>query len=261
MNMERQTIFITGAASGIGLATARLFANNGWFVGIYDVDKDKLQDLASELGSENCHVSTLDVSDRSAFQIVLQNFAERTSGKLDLLFNNAGIGIFGLFGEMDFSDIERIMQVNFMGVINGIHSAYDLLKNTPNSLCFTTSSSSGVYGFPGLAIYSATKHGVKGLTEALSTEFALIDTRAADTLPANIDTAIQPEEAKQNAPDEGTWRFLPAEAVAEVVWASYHDKTGKLHWYVPDELFELEEAVTANVENVRDGQSKLWGIQ
>ncbi len=61
-----------------------------------------------------------------------------------------------------------MVRVNFIGVLNGIHSAMGLLKATPNSLCCVTSSSSATYGMPGIAVYSATKHAVKGLTEALS---------------------------------------------------------------------------------------------
>ncbi|MBW2674187.1 MAG: SDR family NAD(P)-dependent oxidoreductase, partial [Deltaproteobacteria bacterium] len=178
MRGERKSIFITGAASGIGRATARLFARNGWFVGIFDVNEQGLEALVSEIGAENRHAATLDVSDRAAYQAVLKDFGDKTGGTLDLLFNNAGIGKGSLFGEMDFADIEKIIQVNLMGVVIGIHAAYPMLKNTPNSLCFTTSSSSGILGVPGIATYSATKHAVKGLTEALSIEFSLFGIRA-----------------------------------------------------------------------------------
>ena len=179
MNNERKSIFVTGAASGMGRATARLFARKGWYVGIYDVNEEGLEALASEIGAENCHVSPLDVTDRAAYQSVLKAFDDKAGCRLDVLYNNAGIIKGGLFGDMDFSDISRIVQVNLMGTINGIHLAYPMLKRTPNSLCFTTSSSSAIYGSAGLAAYSTSKHAVKGLTEALSVDFALIDSRAA----------------------------------------------------------------------------------
>jgi len=258
MNSERKSIFITGAASGIGLATARLFAGKGWFVGIYDVNEQGLEALVSEIGAENCHSAILDVSDRVAYQSVLKDFGKKTGSRLDVLFNNAGVGTAGLFGDMDFADIEKIIQVNLIGVMIGIHGAYSMLKETPNSLCFTTSSSSGILGVAGLAAYSATKHAVKGLTEALSIELALFDSRAADTLPGQIDTAILPDGIKEHAPKEGMWRLVPAEAVAEVVWASYHDKGGKLHWYVPDDLAELEQIVTTDIEAERNAKKKQF---
>lgn len=258
MNDERRSIFVTGAASGIGRATARIFARRGWFVGIYDMDEKGLEALASEIGADSCHASPLDVADRNAYRSVLENFESRAGGRLDLLYNNAGIVKGGLFGDMVFKDISRIIRVNLMGTLNGIHLAYPMLKKTPNSLCFTTSSSSAIFGSAGLAAYSTSKHAVKGLTEALSVEFALIDSRAADTLPGHIETGMMDPEYRARVPKEGPWRLLPAEAVAEVVWAAYHDETGKLHWYVPDDLEPYSKRVATHIEAERNARTEQF---
>ncbi|HSZ22344.1 MAG TPA: SDR family NAD(P)-dependent oxidoreductase, partial [Candidatus Sulfotelmatobacter sp.] len=167
----RKSIFITGAASGMGRETARLFREKGWFIGAYDVNADGLRALEKELGADNCVVRRLDVTDKPDYEKALAEFGAATGGKMDILYNNAGIGVGGYFDEQPFEDILRVVRVNFIGVLNGIHSAIGLLKATPGSLCFTTSSSSATYGMPGIAVYSATKHAVKGLTEALSIEF------------------------------------------------------------------------------------------
>ena len=230
----RKSIFITGAASGMGLETARLFNSKGWFVGGYDVNEAGLKALEKEIGAENCIVATLDVTDKKAYDAAVASFGKATGGKMDLLYNNAGIGAGGLFADMDFAENMRVVQVNFVGVLNGIHAALPLLKATENSLCFTTSSSSATYGMPGIAVYSATKHAVKGLTEALSIEFRFIGVRAADVLPGLIDTPILPEGAAANAPKEGMFRSIPPMEVAKVVWEAYG--SDKLHWYVPPEL-------------------------
>jgi NAD(P)-dependent dehydrogenase (short-subunit alcohol dehydrogenase family) len=245
----------------MGRATARLFAGRGWFVGIYDVNEKGLQTLAAEIGSENCHATRLDVTDRAAYQSVLQDFDVKAGGRLDVLFNNAGILMSGLFGDMDFTDIVKIIGVNLMGVVNGIHVAYPQLKKTPNSLCFTTSSSAAIYGAAGLAAYSLTKHAVKGLTEALSIEFALFDSRAADVLPGQVDTGMMDQEYARGLPKEGPWRLVPAGMVADVVWASYHDESGKLHWYVPDDLEAYNKKVATDIEterNRRIQEAKAW---
>lgn len=248
---NRKSIFITGAASGMGRATAELFASKGWFVGATDVNELGLKSLEADIGPDNCFTSTLDVTSAEDFGAVLEAFSKDTGGTLDLLFNNAGIGNGGFFDEMDFADIMAVVNVNFIGVLRGIHMAYPLLKATPNSLCFTTSSSSATFGMPGIAVYSATKHAVKGLTEALSIEFARHGVRAADVLPGLIDTAILPEGTTDNAPTEGMFRLMPADSVAECVWEAYHTPD-KLHWFVPEEIGDLDKAAGNTPELVRE---------
>ena len=103
---------------------------------------------------------------------------------------------------------------------------------------------------PNIAVYSATKHAVKGLTEALSIEFRAFGVRAADTLPGLIDTAILPPDAAKNAPSEGMFRLTPPSAVAQAVWDAYG--SDQLHWYVPTEIGDLDKAAALNPEAVRD---------
>lgn len=246
----RKAIFITGAASGMGLETARLFANEGWFVGAFDVNQIGLERLEGELGAANCLIRRLDVTDREDYRAALDAFAAATGGTLDLLFNNAGIGRGGPFADQPWDDVLSVVQVNFVGVLTGIHLAIPLLKATPGSLCFTTSSSSATYGMPMIAVYSATKHAVKGLTEALAIELKPHGVRVADVLPALIDTPILPEGVAARAPKSGIFRAIPPREVAETVWEAYH--SDKLHWYVPRELVALDHMATLEPERTRD---------
>jgi NAD(P)-dependent dehydrogenase (short-subunit alcohol dehydrogenase family) len=248
----RKSIFITGAASGMGRETARLFAAKGWFVGGYDVNEAGLDDLRHELGAKNCLVRRLDVTDRADYRAALDDFAPAAGGRLDILFNNAGIGRGGPFAEQPFEDILATVNVNLVGVLIGIYEAIPLLKATPNSLCFTTSSSSATFGMANIAVYSATKHAVKGLTEALSVEFRPMGVRVADVLPGLIDTAILPATAKENAAKDGMWRLIPPVEVAKVVWAAYHEEPQRLHWFVPPEIGELDRQSALAPEAVRD---------
>ncbi|MBT5686681.1 MAG: SDR family NAD(P)-dependent oxidoreductase, partial [Gammaproteobacteria bacterium] len=175
--MEHKSIFLTGAASGIGRATAELFHSKGWFVGCFDVDNDALQDLGKTLG-DRCYTAYLDVRDKAAFDTALALFAEQTDGRLDLMFNNAGITVGGYFDEMPFDKIMDIVNINFIGVLNGTYGAIPYLKQTENSLCFTTSSSAAIFGAPGMAVYGATKYAIKGFTHAMSVELARYGVRA-----------------------------------------------------------------------------------
>ncbi len=253
----RKSIFITGGASGMGLETARLFAGQGWFVGACDVNAAGLDALKAELGGAVL-TQVLDVTDRAAYAAALDTFAKATDGKLDLLFNNAGIGRGGPFIDMPWDDVMAVVNVNLVAVLSGIHLAAPLLKATPNSLCFTTSSSSAIFGIPNIAVYSATKHAVKGLTEALSVELAAHGVGAADTLPGMIDTPILPDEAKANAPKEGMWRLTPPREVAQAVWDAYHST--KIHWYVPTELEAYDVMQTQAPEAIRDQMLSAGGL-
>lgn len=254
----RKSIFITGAASGMGLETSRLFAAEGWFVGACDVNAEGLKALEAELGAANVLIQALDVTDRAAYGAAIGAFAKATGGKMDVLFNNAGIGRGGPFIDMPWDDVMAVVNVNLVAVLSGIHLAAPLLKATPNSLCFTTSSSSAIFGIPNIAVYSATKHAVKGLTEALSVELRAHGVRAADTLPGLIDTPILPDEAKTNAPTEGMWRLIPPVEVAKAVWGAYH--TDKIHWYVPAELEAYDVMQTQGPEAIRDQMLTAGGL-
>jgi NAD(P)-dependent dehydrogenase (short-subunit alcohol dehydrogenase family) len=248
----RKSIFITGAASGMGRETAKLFASKGWFTGAFDINEGGLKTLEQELGSDNCLTRRLDVTAKPDLDSAMAAFSDETGGKMDLLFSNAGVGESGWFEDIPFEAALRVIQVNLIGVVASIYSGLPLLKATPNSLCFITSSSSATYGMPRIAVYSATKHAVKGLTEALSVEFARHGVRVADVLPGLIDTNIlratpnrsgdapkpTEEEFYANAPKRGMFRLTPASAVAECVWKAYG--SDRLHWYVPSDIGRID---------------------
>ena len=248
-----KSIFITGAASGMGLATAEYFAEKGWFIGAYDVNADGLEILRAKI--DNGIFRTLDVTNAGDYAAAVEEFGVATGGTLDLMFNNAGIGTSGLLDEQPIEDIERVLQVNLMGVIHGVRAGVPLLKKTPGSLCLITSSSSAIFGTAGIAIYSATKHAVRGLTEALSIELKRYGVRASDLLPGLIDTPMLGDQIRQMAPPEGMWRLVKPREIAETVWRAYHQD--QLHWYIPEELRDFHRQVVDTPEDVREERTQL----
>jgi NAD(P)-dependent dehydrogenase (short-subunit alcohol dehydrogenase family) len=264
----RPCIFATGAASGIGRATVRLFASKGWFIGAFDIDETGLAKLRDELGETNCFIRRLDVTDKPDFDRAVAEFGEATGGRMDVLFNNAGIGRSGFFEDVPFEESMRVVDINFKGVLNGIHAALPLLKATANSLCFSTSSSSATHGIPSIAVYSATKFAVKGLTEALSIEFERHGIRVADTLPGLIDTGIldstpdytrgrrEDENIRKTAPTKGMFRLMPPESVAEAVWQAY-SVGGRIHYYVPPEIGRIDKMKVFAPMFVRNNIAKM----
>ncbi len=260
---ERRSIFITGAASGIGLATARLFKDEGWFVGGYDVDRDGIDALASELGDDGV-TGLLDVLNKDAVDTTLAAFVDAAGGRLDLMFNNAGIAVAGNLDDVPFDRLRDIVDINLMGVLNGMHAAIPHLAATPNSLCFSTASSAAVFGTAGMAVYSATKAAVRSLTEALSVELARYDSRAADVAPGIIDTPLWESDrfgpgsarkqirnlAKANVGRTDAARTVPPEDVAACVLAAYD--SDRLHWYVPEGVADNEIIRATEPERLRD---------
>ncbi|MEM6412992.1 MAG: SDR family NAD(P)-dependent oxidoreductase, partial [Pseudomonadota bacterium] len=168
----RKSIFITGGASGIGAQTGRHFARKGWFVGLFDIDEAGLKQTANAIGEANCMTGILDVRHSDDWSVAIDAFGQATGGKMHVLFNNAGIGKHGWFEDVDDHDSDAMIDINVKGVVKGVYAALPLLKVTNGARIVNVASTAGFVGSPQLAVYSATKFAVRGLTEALDVEFA-----------------------------------------------------------------------------------------
>ncbi|MFT4261845.1 MAG: SDR family oxidoreductase [Nocardioides sp.] len=187
---EKRSVFITGGANGIGEATARRFAAEGWFVGVYDVDMAGARRLSDELGWETARGGMLDVTNPTQWDYALKEFVAAAGGRLDLLINNAGILRAGRLADVPLTAHHATIDVNVNGVINGCHAAYPYLKETPGSGVINLCSASAIYGQPEIASYSASKFAVRGLTEALELEWRADGIRVQAVWPLWVKTAL-----------------------------------------------------------------------
>ena len=223
-----RSIFITGAASGIGRETALLFARRGWRVGATDLDEAGLQKLAGEIGAERCLAARLDVRDAAAWRERIDAFSAWTGGRMDALFNCAGIMTMGPFETVPIETHVRTVEVNVIGVLQGVHAAFGLLKATPGAHVVSMGSASGVYGVPDLATYSATKFFIRGLTEALNLELERHGIVVSDLMPLYVDTPmVRDQTYRAGSLETFGARLKPAE-IAELVWQAVHGR--KVHW-------------------------------
>ena len=186
----RKAIFISGGASGIGLATAKYFAAKGWFVGLGDINDAGLDAAIAAIGSDNAMATHLDVRERGSWATALEAFEMATGGRMDALLNNAGIARFGWFEDIQPEENDLQIDINIKGVVNGAYAALESLRRTPGSTLINVASAAGLYGSARLAVYSATKFAVRGLSEALDVEFSRHKVNVRCIMPWLVETPI-----------------------------------------------------------------------
>jgi short-subunit dehydrogenase len=230
--MSKKSILITGAASGIGRETALFFAKNEWFVGIFDVNETGLKSLESDIGVSNCFAGFMDVTDSESVQNGIDAFASKTGGRLDVLLNNAGILKFGLFENVPIKNHLQIVDVNIKGCLNCIYYCLPYLKKTADARIINLSSISSLYGVPELAVYSATKHALSSMTEALDIELEPYGIKVCDIKPPYVRTPML--EGGKNVKSMKVMNFLggqlSAKKIAKIIWKAAHGN--KLHWNI-----------------------------
>jgi NAD(P)-dependent dehydrogenase (short-subunit alcohol dehydrogenase family) len=215
-----KSVFITGGATGIGRATALLFAQRGYLVGAYDIDEARLDVLKGDIAAVGGRsvVGHLDVTDAEEVSQRLGEFYEAAGRRLDVLINNAGLLNAGRFEEIPLDVHHREIDVNVKGVVNGLYGAFGYLKSTPGAVVVNLASASAIYGQAELANYSATKFFVRAITEALNLEWGRHDVRVIDMWPLYVNTAMT-RDVKTGTTDSLGIR-LTAQDIAESIVAA-----------------------------------------
>lgn len=235
---QRKAIFVTGGGSGIGRAIALKFAAEGWFVGLGDIDAGGVKETQALIGNGFTYAHTFDVRDRAAWDEALDGFATASGGRIDVLANNAGIPMGGSLSENTTEEITRCIDINLKGVFFGAQAVLPWLKQTaPGSALVNMSSAACLYGTGGASIYSATKFGVRGMTESLDAEWSEFGIKVASICPSFIDTPLldhapnqaSNESIRARVAQAGLELTSPAE-VAQAVWDAVHGT--RLHWIV-----------------------------
>lgn len=167
-HLQGRVAVITGASSGIGEAAARLLSEKGMQVVLAARRSERIETLAAQLG-DNALAVTVDVANPEQVSALFDEVRERFGG-LDLLFNNAGIGINGSFAQSDPQDWRAQIDINLMGVLNCTHAAIPLMQGREGAMISTVSSVGGRHGAAGWAVYCATKFAVNGFHDALRKE-------------------------------------------------------------------------------------------
>ena len=235
---------VTGASSGIGAATARRLAAHGAAVALVARRKDRLQDVADEIGT--ALVVEADITDRAQAEHAVRQTVEHF-GRLDILVNNAGLMLLGPVVGADAEDWDRMVAVNVQGLLHTTHAALPHLLNAaedgPRRVAdvVNISSIAGRVAWSGYGVYNLTKFGVNGFTESLRQEITQRHVRVGVLEPGGVDTELgshnrsEVREAMIDPFYRQTEVLAPddvADGVAYMVTRPRHAAVGEL-WIMP----------------------------
>jgi short-subunit dehydrogenase len=219
-SIDEQVIVITGASSGIGLATAEMAVERGARVVLAARSGEELRETVERLNRNGKRATYVvaDVADERAVETIAQT-AEREFGGFDTWVNNAGISIYGRLVDVPLEDKRRVFETNFWGTVYGCRAAVKRLRTTGGAL-INVGSIVSEFAIPLQGIYSASKHAVKGYTDALRMELEEEGWPISVTLvkPGAIDTPF-PEHARKHMAEQAkhTAPVYPPEEVAHAI--------------------------------------------
>ena len=201
-----KTCIVTGAASGIGRSLSNALARQGAYVVMADINFEQVSNVADSLLENGLSVKAvdLDVTDESAFKTIIENTATE-HGRLDYLFNNAGVAVVGEVQDLTMDHWRKVFEVNLNGVLNGTFHAYQLMVKQGSGHIVNLSSVEGVLPFPTTVSYVGTKHAVFGLSESLWVEAVDLGVDITIICPGYIRTPmLDTSEAVNTTMD--TWK-------------------------------------------------------
>lgn len=217
-SIENKKVFVTGGGSGIGLAICKRFIAAGARVILADIND--CSELASSIGATSVQV---DVSDEASFEKAMAS-----TGKIDVLINNAGIGdLPGAIEEGNMDTWRRILDINVLGVLNGIR--YGAAQLNDGGCIINTSSQSAMTKVPGMEPYSASKSAVISITQTASLELADRKIRVNAVCPSNTRTPMMETAEDVEYSELMSQVFSPAGRVAET-----DDMVGVFHFLASD---------------------------
>ena len=213
---QNKVCVVTGAASGIGLQMAKDLSAAGAVVFMADLNAEALAAARDKLGGD-AHAVATDVTDAEAMRALIEQAAAH-NGRLDLLFNNAGIGATRPWAEITLDFWRKVMDINFWGVIYGLYYAVPIMRKQGGGHIVNTSSVGGLLNIPYQAVYCGSKAAVSAVGESLRFELAHENILVTTVYPGNVVTGIFAETGAMPAD------AVPVEAAVKTILEAVSQK-------------------------------------
>ncbi len=242
MKTNNKLIVITGASSGFGLEMAKEFAKDGYPMLLLARRVDKMEAL--QLPNTLCR--KVDVTNKEAFEAAVRE-AEDIYGKTDLIVNNAGVMLLGDIATQDTAEWKKMLDVNVMGVMNGMQIVMNDMKERKTGTIINVSSIAGVQPFGNHAAYCASKFGVTGLTRVARGEMSPYNVRVLSIMPGAVSTELLGHTTDQNIIDGyNQWK----ESVGAInITANDVAKTIKYSYELPQAVSLREIVITDTMQD------------
>ncbi len=213
-DLHGQVALVTGAGRGIGRAIALALARQGAHVVAAARTIDQIESVASEIADSGGAATPIavDIADEQSIAARFHQISEQP-GRLDILINNAGLGLYGPVADFPAADFDRVMAVNVRGTFLCCQAAMRLMIPKRSGYILNVSSVVGFKGYPNQAAYTASKHGVMGLTKSLAVEAQEHGIRVSAILPGGVDT----EMVAQARPDLDRSILIQPDDIARTV--------------------------------------------
>ncbi|MDH3652994.1 MAG: SDR family oxidoreductase [Myxococcales bacterium] len=190
-DLAGKVAIITGGASGIGKALAEELAARGCYLVLLDINSELIQKTAAELRAAGAQLDakTVDVRDAAQVRALVQG-AHRELGRIDYIFNNAGVNVCAELRDTSLEDWDLLIDVNLRGVVHGVHAAYPIMCEQGFGHIINTASAAGLIPAAAEGAYAATKHAVVGLSSTLRIEAATFGVKVSVACPGLVDSPI-----------------------------------------------------------------------
>ena len=255
MSLQDKVVLITGAAGGIGIATAKAFAKEGAKLALVDLNEDVLNKAAEGLEASDVLLLSADVTKEEQVENYVNKTVEKY-GRIDVFINNAGVnGANATITEQTEKNLRFVMDVNFFGAYYGLKYVLDVMQEQKSGAVINTASNGGWLGSPGMSVYVASKHAIVGLTKSAALEMAPYGVRVNAVAPGATNTDMmrsieknavgeeQMEEAqKAFASAVPMGRYATPEEIADLMVFLGSDKS----YFIDGTVVRIDGGMSAN---------------